>query len=224
MLWSVVPLSKARKDVNKVGNWYFMWCIFSRWRVRAVDLWKSRICGVSNCSSCRAMMKHEAVLLRKVGTLCTWAVKWAVNRIPRAAEAVKLNRQKETCYIITGYISYERYYNILNHLIFKVWISANLKHLLLLARKLKEPRLDDFEFGFPHHFITMTFTIVIINLFVFFSAIRLRQFKFNINFCVFFFNGLDDMVINWRKLFKYVVQPVLIKEIITDSSAARGYY
>ena len=160
---SFVPLRKARKDVNRVGNWYFMWCIFQD---GASEQWtfENHVSAalVNEVLAALFVMKHEP-FLKKVGTLCKWAVNWAVNRIPWAAEAVKLIRQKETSYIITGYISYERYYNILKQLIFKVWISANLKHLLLLGRKLQEPRLDDFEFWFPHHFITMTFTIVIIN-------------------------------------------------------------
>ena len=124
---SFVPLRKARKDVNRVGNWYFMWCIFQD---GASEQWtfENHVSAalVNEVLAALFVMKHEP-FLKKVGTLCKWAVNWAVNRIPWAAEAVKLIRQKETSYIITGYISYERYYNILKQLIFKVWISANFK-------------------------------------------------------------------------------------------------
>ena len=260
--------------------------------LRAVDLWKSCICGVrtvSKCGSCRAIRDEaRGRVLRKVGTLCTGAVDWAVNRVPRAAEAVKseIDKRKRVIaavrvgrcgcirvplrYIIytaisrkvvgksarviserycgwvwvhcsskkckriardtmdiclrvlkesskfrlggcsvsdishitfrdcrvhifsdnpsrnscihqkTSCISYERYYNILKHLIFKVWISANFKHLLLLARKLKEPWWDDFESRLFSSLltITMTFTIVINFVYFFSSYVASIQIKY----------------------------------------------
>ena len=216
-----------------------MWCIFSRCSFRAEDHWKSSICGLSKCGSCRAKANslyslsndNKTRVLRGVGTLCTWAVDWVLNRIPWAAEAVKLDRQKELCYSChktnkskphksiqhlrpgifefryviyiyqeTGYISYDkRYYNILKHY-FQSLNICKFKTSAAPRKKIRRAEIRWFrvrvfsslyyhDFHNCHHF----------NLY-FFPAIRLRQFKFNINFCG-LFNGLDDKVINWRKLF-----------------------
>ena len=116
---------------------------------------------------------NKTRVFRKVGTLCTWTVDWVVNRIPRAAEpAVELDRQKELCYSChkskpqksiqhlrpgifefryviyvyqqTGYISYERYYNILKHY-FQIRNICNFKTPVAPRKKIRRTEIRWFR-------------------------------------------------------------------------------